>query len=299
MKIRAITLLILISVFLITSSCASNKKTHKIYYDRSWTKVHNPDQAVYYRLYQRTKDSLGRRLFMVKDYYKNGVLQMQGSYLNSLNNRSGTFTWYYDNQNKKEEGYYKDNKRQGEFIYWYISGKLETKSFYDKDTLCKYRLYYENDSIHVIADSYKHGEMNGQLISYFPNGKILRIENYENGKLLNSKCFSTTGEDTAYYPHYLSPRFPGGSDAFEKYLKNNLKVPDDAAYYGIRGQVLVAARIDTEGNIEESKITYSTNQIFNSEALRVVSNSPKLLPALRDGIPVEATIIFSVISPTK
>jgi TonB family protein len=287
---KKITLIVLTILLTTLGSCISNKKIQTTFYDKTWTEVSNLKDAEYYRLKQTTKDSLGRVLFLVKDYYKkDSALQMTGS-LDNKKNRNGLFTWYYKNGNKKEEGFYNQNNRENEFKFWYESGHIKSISYYKNDTILKYQSNYENDSIHVIIDSYKNGLINGKLLSYYPNGKILRAENYENGKLVNSKCFSTLGTDTIYYPHHCQPRFPGAINSFGKYLNENLRYPPLAASYKIQGQVVIKATVDVNGNVVEPVVVHSDNEIFNSEAIRVVANSPKWLPAERDGIPCEAII---------
>lgn len=89
-----------------------------IWLDKKW-KESISDSASYYRI---TKfDSLSER-FIVKDYYKNGDLQMYGSYISlSPKVMDGTFTWYYPDK-KIEHRYVEDKLLR--IIEWNSKGEV-------------------------------------------------------------------------------------------------------------------------------------------------------------------------------
>ncbi len=295
MKISFTNLLIILCGGVILSSCNINKKFKTVYYDKSWVIIKNSKNAEYFRTIQNEKDSLGRNIYFVKDFYKkDSTLQMSGYYLKNLNNRNGLFTWYYDNKNKMSEGFYLNNKSQGVYKHWYKSGKIENISYFKDDIIYKYKLYYENDSVHVIVDSYVNYQINGQLLSFHPNGKILRIENYDNGTLLNSKCFNSLGEDTTYYPHLIYARFPGGDNAFTKFIDDNLIFPIENNLKNIDVKVEVEVTVKVNGDVINPVVINSTNRIYNKEAIKVISKFPKWIPSTIDGVPYEDEIIITI-----
>ncbi|HEX8041837.1 MAG TPA: rhomboid family intramembrane serine protease, partial [Chryseosolibacter sp.] len=69
----------------------SSRELIKVYYDRDWVEIPSPPGA-YYRIGYR--DSLGRWNGEVRDFYANGDVQMKGTY--KENKRDGVFLYYSD-----------------------------------------------------------------------------------------------------------------------------------------------------------------------------------------------------------
>lgn len=288
-------------IVLFMLSCSFPNKLGVIYYNKAWIKVPDKENAKYFRIQKMETNPSGKVLYTVKDYYiKDSTLQMTGSYLNNLRNKNGLFTYYFRNGKKKEEGMFLQNRKQSEFKFWYPSGKIRSVNTYDNDSLTSYKSYYENDSLHVIVDSYKNGRINGYLKSYYPNGKLLRIETYENGRFITGQCFSVSGGDTAFYPHHISAAFPGGPSALTNLLMNRQNIPIN--YNSITNKVSfktvfirVGAKIDEQGNfVEPSIIQPGKKQEYDEKAISLLSNMPKWLPAKRDGIVCEESVTINV-----
>ena len=79
------------------------------------------------------------------------------------------------------------------------------------------------------------------------------------------------------------PRFPGGREAYEKYLKDNLKYPEEAAAKGIHGNVTCSYMIEKDGGITNVRIWRSDDPSLEKEAIRVISSMPKWIPAKKNG----------------
>ena len=58
----------------------------------------------------------------------------------------------------------------------------------------KYQLYYDDGKLFQDID-YKNGLINGNLLTYWGNGKPKRIDKYEYGKRIDGKLTSTAGRD--------------------------------------------------------------------------------------------------------
>jgi len=326
-------LIALLFVFFITYSCISNKKIHTMYFDNSWNEVNSPKWATYYRLYQKSKDSLGRKVFTVKDYFNNGAIQMHGNFLNTMQNKSGLFTWYYENHNKKVEGNFTENKKQGIFKSWYdtgalrdehsyINGKLngKFKSFYENGIIEKeegnfeedlmqgmftfwyefgnmreqcnynngmltgvYKKWYKTGALYV-ESNYSKGKLDSELKVYYENGNLKRNDNYSNDSLLNSKCYTKTGQDTAYYIFQKCARFHNGDlNTFRRFVLEKLVYPELAAKRRIEGRVFVQFSINSKGDIVDIAILKSPNDLLSKAAIEAISQSDKWEPAIQDG----------------
>jgi protein TonB len=80
----------------------------------------------------------------------------------------------------------------------------------------------------------------------------------------------------------VMPHFPGGINAYFKFLQRNLKQPDDLA----EGQkILVKVRfvVLADGNIANIEIMQSGRKDLDEEVLRVLRRMPKWVPGIQNG----------------
>ena len=79
------------------------------------------------------------------------------------------------------------------------------------------------------------------------------------------------------------PEFPGGMEALQKFIEDNMQYPRIAAENNIYGKVYVTFVIDTDGSVIEPKVVRSLNPVLDFEALRVVGTMPKWNPGKQRG----------------
>lgn len=132
-----------------------------------------------------------------KEYYKNGKLKREGAYLND--EKAGEWKAYYSDGNMQSVTFYKNGVQDQWQQYYSSNGKLEYEEFIELDYLKK-RLDY--DSLGRISQesvldkgtgtidikyadgktqwklNYKNSMMQGDLLSYFPNGKVTATKTY-------------------------------------------------------------------------------------------------------------------------
>lgn len=82
------------------------------------------------------------------------------------------------------------------------------------------------------------------------------------------------------------PEFKGGQKKFISYLSNNLEYPAEAEKNQIEGKVYVEFYVDKDGSIKDIKILKSLGYGCDEAAIRVIKNSPKWNPGMKDGKPV-------------
>lgn len=75
------------------------------------------------------------------------------------------------------------------------------------------------------------------------------------------------------------PIFPGGEEARQKFLRDNVKYPAEAQRQKRQGVVVVGFVVDTDGTLHDIKIVKSVNTFLDAEALRVIKKMPKWAPA--------------------
>ena len=91
--------------------------------------------------------------------------------------------------------------------------------------------------------------------------------------------------------------FPGGDEAFWRWMKKNIKYPKEALEYGIQGRVRVSFVVDKDGSISEIRVEHSAHDLLDAEAVRLIKNMPKWIPAKKNGTPVRER--FSVVIPFR
>lgn len=67
------------------------------------------------------------------------------------------------------------------------------------------------------------------------------------------------------------PEYPGGKEEFQKYIRENLKYPQEALQNKIEGFVHLTAVIDDNGNVSEAAITKHLGYGCDEEALRLIN----------------------------
>ncbi len=90
------------------------------------------------------------------------------------------------------------------------------------------------------------------------------------------------------------PTFPGGMQAFYKYIQSNLKYPMDAIDSKVQGKVFVEFLIDEMGNTALPSITVGLSESCDKEALRLLNASPKWNPGKQNGKAVIVRMVLPI-----
>ncbi len=88
---------------------------------------------------------------------------------------------------------------------------------------------------------------------------------------------------------YTKPEFPGGDDAFGRYLGSNIKYPPAAEKTKTEGIVFLKFMISAEGIVGDIQVLSSPSTDLSQEAIRVIKASPKWQPATVNGKPVSGS----------
>ena len=82
------------------------------------------------------------------------------------------------------------------------------------------------------------------------------------------------------------PKFPGGDDAFMKFLMENLTYPEEARNERIQGTVFVTFVVERDGSISGVRVLRGVTPSLDEEAMRVVKAMPNWKPGYQRGQPV-------------
>ncbi|ULQ56487.1 TonB family protein [Flavihumibacter rivuli] len=182
------------------------------------------------------------------------------------------------------------------YCYYNLFGpRIRYESFKDKDaTIAHGEFYYYNskgmiDSIASFKDNLAHGDW----WKVNDTGKLVRTVRYDKGKAvpLKDTISAKTLPDSIAQKLALSEKeseFPGGLSGWAAYLNKNMKYPERAVSSEIQGTVIVQFIVDKEGNVLDPMIYQSVEWSIDQEALRIIKQSPKWVPAMQDGRKVKS-----------
>ncbi len=181
---------------------------------------------------------------IIKTYYPSGKVHTEESYVDDV--KDGSFYTYYENGNLLEEKNYSTGVLNGWMRTFYESGLLREE------------VYIEN------------GIRNGVDKLYYSNGALAQVRSYSNGKLVkiikldydstyvapasafvgsNQQIINRKNEEIICNVDEC-PVPIGGMPAIER----KVVYPEHAKLYGLEGDVLLIADIDTTGKVKSTKV---------------------------------------------
>lgn len=99
----------------------------------------------------------------------------------------------------------------------------------------------------------------------------------------------------------IEASYPGGQQAWLKFLNKNLRYPDDAVSNNIQGDVLVQFIVDKDGNISDIQAVSGPKKGgLREEAERIIKISSPWVPGIQNGNKVKSykrqTISFRMVN---
>ena len=78
------------------------------------------------------------------------------------------------------------------------------------------------------------------------------------------------------------PMFRGGNQGLQEYISQNLRYPANH-WSDEQGKVVVTFTVNEDGTLSDAQVAKSSDEWLNAEALRLVNEMPKWVPARRNG----------------
>lgn len=93
------------------------------------------------------------------------------------------------------------------------------------------------------------------------------------------------------------PTFQGGDiNSFTQWVASQVKYPKEALDKGLEGKVLVRFIVEKDGSLSDLQVIEGSEYlILDYEALRVIKQSPRWEPGIKDGKPVRVYFIVPII----
>lgn len=90
------------------------------------------------------------------------------------------------------------------------------------------------------------------------------------------------------------PEYPGGLEAFTRFISKNLKYPLYAQNIGIQGRVVVRFVINQDGSLSNIEVIKGIGGDCDEEARRVISQSSPWIPGKQRGKPVKSRMMVPI-----
>jgi TonB family protein len=104
--------------------------------------------------------------------------------------------------------------------------------------------------------------------------------------LAEGKSVDKDGNTYTYTERMVQPQYPGGLNAFGRFLKNNIRYPANARINKMQGTVYLGFVVQADGSLTDFKVLKSPDQELSIEAIRVLENTPTWIPGKMYGKPV-------------
>ncbi len=120
------------------------------------------------------------------------------------------------------------------------------------------------------------------------SGKVIAQEPQKDAPVSKEKATTKIDEkeDVVFTVVEKMPSFPGGEEARNKYMIENITYPPKARQEGIQGRVFVTFIVEKDGAVSNVKILRGIGGGCDEEAVRVISMMPKWNPGIQRGQPV-------------
>ena len=171
-----------------------------------------------------------------------------------------------------EKGYYKS----GKIMSWCQYSNYFLKIAYGK------QLEFYPDGKQKMEMEIVDGKRNGLLKTWYENGQLRRKDSFQMGEFIYGKCFTSSGADTTYFEFAIQPSFPGGEEARQKFLADNIIYPDSARENGIQGTVYLSFVVEKDGSLSNIELV-AGDKMLAKESIRVVKLMPKWNPGYHEG----------------
>ncbi len=249
-------------------------------------------------------------------YLPETSMAMQGRYKDAACKIAhGEWVWYHSNKILKTKGTYTDGLKEGLWLQFGEDGRMNDSGSFSGGRLKGTRLRWDADG--YLTDStqfdgagngtevtwYPAGTVssaglwvsdtvrNGRWKFYHPNSQIKATEDYVAGERISVACFDEQGKPLA--PDACTEKeagFPGGVDAWIRFIQRNLKADVPVRLKAPLGQYTVVVQfvVNRDGSIEDIKPITRFGFGMEEEVERMLKRSPRWLPAHQFGNNVKA-----------
>jgi len=180
--------------------------------------------------------------------------------------------------------------------------------------LADVKVFYDKKNLNTVTDA--DGDFSfsdytaGDLVNFkYPDSSIY-VTTFTNtkGKLqivvfqdMRSAMANSIKVDQPTSPDVVSfaaveklPSFPGGEEAFSKFLASHIHYPKIAKDQKMQGRVFISFIVEKDGKLNDIKVLRDIGGGCGPEAIRVLSESPNWNPGMQNGKPVRVAYTMPI-----
>lgn len=249
------------------------------YYDNGW-KPCTKNVASYARVVK-----IGNAGYKVKDYYYPAWdIQMTGTYEDpQLKDKTGDFRYYRKDGTIRLSEYYEIDLLNDWKVLYTTNGIAFDSTFYVRGSKEQTRKVYHGEDQLWYTNKYENDILQDSTITYYPDGKIKRVEIYEDNKIKKGFCFDRDGKKINYTPLIETYQFPGGMEELRIWMLENITYPTSMAKSNLEGKVMIGFSVFEDGTLGDFNIISSNHNAFSDEAIKILKKMPKWTPTKIDG----------------
>ena len=124
----------------------------------------------------------------------------------------------------------------------------------------------------------------------------VKVDKDKNSIIITTKAreSETAAHEEEFVVVEEMPQFPGGNEAMQKYIAENLKYPK-TAIKGEQGRVIVSFVINKRGKVGDVKLIRSVSPELDAEAVRVIQDMPDWIPGKQRGKAVNVRYTIPIV----
>lgn len=130
------------------------------------------------------KDAQGRKHGKWEKKHSNGKIRYTGQF--DHGKPVGTFVYYFENGQMRARNKFRNNSELIMSKQFGEDEKLAATGLYRGQEKDSTWTYYDFEGNLLMREDYKNGILHGEVIKYFPNGKIAEVKNFDNGVQVGS-----------------------------------------------------------------------------------------------------------------
>jgi TonB family protein len=260
-----------------------------IYYDKNW-RLSVKDSATFYSQCIKKDSSYLFTAYWMKSNKLNKICMYADSLLKKPR---GLILGYYESGKLRDSAYINNS---GKFVFmysFYENGKTESSDVFDSlGQITGRYTFYESGKVQDsnTFDNSKH------LLAYryYENGKLFfRVYEDYNLKTTKTEAYDTTGKIIPDFVYEKEAEFPGGNQAWVRYLTSNMNRDIMQKYYNsnatVTANVIIKFLVDKQGYITDTEINKSSGiKEVDQDALNVIKNSPRWINGIQYNKPVNS-----------
>lgn len=124
----------------------------------------------------------------------------------------------------------------------------------------------------------------------------VKVDKDKNSIIITTKAreSETAAHEEEFVVVEEMPQFPGGNEAMQKYIAENLKYPK-TAIKGEQGRVIVSFVVNKRGKVGDVKLIRSVSPELDAEAVRVIQDMPDWIPGKQRGKAVNVRYTIPIV----